>query len=112
MTDRELFVKTVQHLAKQKYKASVNGHCVYRGKLPNGDCVKCAAGCHIPDEAYKPGFEGKGISADTIVGEAIRTAPIVRRLIESGFFPISYKLSHGLCIGIFGKWHHFEFDNV
>jgi len=52
--------KIEQHLIKQKRRAGTveadgEFHCKYR--TPAGD--KCAAGCLIPDEAYKEEFEGR-----------------------------------------------------
>lgn len=53
MTPQEIFDKVCKHLLTQRVK-SINGtKCVYRG--PNG--TKCAVGCLIPDELYKPAIE-------------------------------------------------------
>lgn len=58
MTPQEVFAKVVTHLRKQNaVSAKQNGMCVYRG--PNG--MKCAVGCLIPDDVYKPEMECGGV---------------------------------------------------
>jgi hypothetical protein len=61
MNKQEIFDKVATHLITQGVQAKIitdhgTGHtsCVYRG--PNG--TMCAAGCLIPDDEYKPEFEG------------------------------------------------------
>lgn len=58
MTNQEAFDKVADHLLTQN-SASQNkgGSCVYRA--PDGK--KCAIGCLIPDEEYKPYFEGRPV---------------------------------------------------
>lgn len=57
LTAQELFDKVATHLLTQNKKAkSAAGHCVYRA--PDGR--KCAVGCLIPDEEYRPSIEGNG----------------------------------------------------
>lgn len=66
MNKQEVFEKVAKHLLKQNAKARAIVHdtdpdaiyndipgCAYRGD--NG--TKCAVGCLIPDELYKPDFE-------------------------------------------------------
>jgi hypothetical protein len=65
LTNQETFDKVVTALRAQG-KPSVNpetNECMYRG--PNG--IKCAAGHLIPDDEYKPKFEGYRVDADTII---------------------------------------------
>jgi len=63
MTLQEIYNTSKAHLLKQGVKAEGQFHPrkppipVYR--LPNG--LKCAIGCHIPDELYDPKMEKKGI---------------------------------------------------
>lgn len=70
MTRQEIFETVARHLFRQGVQAigelpeadqilykGIEG-CAYRGK--NG--TKCAAGCLIPDELYKPEFENKTVS--------------------------------------------------
>lgn len=57
MTKEEMqakFDETVEHLAKQQMRATLNHQCRYR--TPYGE--KCAAGFHIKDEDYNPRMEG------------------------------------------------------
>src|SRR5260221_13116364 len=55
---QEIFDTVKEHLWKQNRKSSrYSGGCFYRG--PDG--LKCAAGCLIPDEDYKPSMEGRYI---------------------------------------------------
>lgn len=63
MTNQEAFEKMVIHLRKQGAKATVNpeysgSSCMYRA--PNG--FRCAVGCLIPDDEYRPWFEGGGVT--------------------------------------------------
>lgn len=55
MTSQEIFDKVCKHLVTQNKKATRPGRrmCNYR----YGD-LKCAVGCLIPDEVYKPSMEG------------------------------------------------------
>jgi hypothetical protein len=53
MNEQEIFDTVVAHIFKQKHRAMGNVGCVYR----NADGEKCAAGCLIPDEYYKPEME-------------------------------------------------------
>lgn len=57
-TTQQLYDRTVEHLHTQgKRSAKRNGACMYRGPRH----TMCALGCHIPDELYDKGMEGKGI---------------------------------------------------
>ena len=53
-TAQEVFDQVATHLLKQKTRSTSENGCAYRG--PNG--LKCAAGCLISDEEYKPDMEG------------------------------------------------------
>lgn len=56
-TKQEIFDTVVNHLHQQG-KPAMNGEvCSYRAD----DGSMCAVGCLIPDEAYKPVFEGRTI---------------------------------------------------
>jgi hypothetical protein len=61
MTEQEVFDKVAKHLLTQNARSlgpsstKSNGMCAYRGN----DGLVCAAGCLIPDEAYKPWIENK-----------------------------------------------------
>ena len=58
MTNQEAFDKVTAHLLKQQVKSySQEEGCMYRG--PNG--TMCAVGCLIPDEDYRPKFEGLSV---------------------------------------------------
>ena len=57
LSDQELFDKVVNHLRVQGCKALENEHCKYR----TASGLKCAAGCLIPDDMYKPSMEGMNI---------------------------------------------------
>ncbi len=55
MTSQEIFDTVAAHLLKQGKRAvDSNGACVYRA--PDG--CRCAFGCLIPDDLYRPQFEG------------------------------------------------------
>lgn len=59
-TEQEVFDAVVIGLAGQGFQKSVNDGgmlCSYRGQGDN----RCAAGHLIPDEIYRPEFEGKEI---------------------------------------------------
>ena len=53
MNRRVIYETVRQHLLTQRAKSQTGGDCLYRG--PNG--LKCAIGCLIPDEVYKPDME-------------------------------------------------------
>lgn len=54
---QSIFDKVVTHLLTQGRKAiNEAGGCRYRY-----GALKCAAGCLIPDEDYRPEFEGKAV---------------------------------------------------
>ena len=59
LTHQEIFDKVADHLFTQKCKCTKDNVCLYRGD----DGTKCAAGCLITDEEYKPAMERKSISA-------------------------------------------------
>ena len=53
MAEQEIFDTVAQHLLTQGEKATDGVTCRYR--TPSG--LKCAVGCLIPDELYKPEME-------------------------------------------------------
>lgn len=55
MTGQEIFDKVAKHLLTQNAQSMGIMGCAYRGD--NG--LQCAVGCLIPDELYRPEFEGK-----------------------------------------------------
>ncbi len=57
--EQQFFDDVVRHLLTQRKQASERGACRYR--TTNG--LKCAGGCKIPDEIYRPAMEGINISA-------------------------------------------------
>lgn len=60
MTNQEIFDTVAQHLLTQNSRAiDTGGLCSYRA--PDGK--KCAVGILIPDNSYKPHFEGFSVSA-------------------------------------------------
>lgn len=64
MNKQEIFDYVARHLIAQG-RAAVNpetGNCLYRA--PNGD--KCAAGCLISDEVYRPSMEGKSVNSNEV----------------------------------------------
>lgn len=64
MTKQETFDRVVQHLRQQAAKAEdSNGGCMYR--TPDGK--RCAVGALIPDELYRPAFEGFRIGGENPV---------------------------------------------
>jgi len=73
MRQEEIFKKVVEGLAKQGFRQSVKPSvfglptCSYRGV----EGRKCAAGFLIPDEIYKPEFEGKNVLALQSVFEGL-----------------------------------------
>lgn len=79
-TKQETFDTVVDHLRKQGAKAVANcgGGCSYR----NPEGLKCAAGCLIPDDQYKPGFEGRWIE-DTPLSDLAGFALELNALIET-----------------------------
>ncbi|MDX1964335.1 MAG: hypothetical protein SFX18_14375 [Pirellulales bacterium] len=74
MTKQETFDIVYRHLLTQGQKSisrvvgSENfGKCAYRG----ADGAKCAAGVLIPDEAYKPSYEGHSVAVLSDVFEQL-----------------------------------------
>jgi hypothetical protein len=58
MTKQEIFDTVAIHLIKQgKKSVGDDGNCLYRG--PEG--LKCAVGCLIPDEVYRPEMESRSV---------------------------------------------------
>lgn len=58
MTEQEFFDKTITHLVTQGRPAmTAAGTCKYR----TTDGLKCAIGCHIPDELYSRRMEGDSV---------------------------------------------------
>lgn len=72
MTNQEIFDKVVNHLRTQNKQAIkvIDGvdQCQYRAVDENGCVTMCAAGCLIPDEDYKPSFEGGTVMIGAVVG--------------------------------------------
>lgn len=73
---QELFDTVARHLLTQRRQSKVvGGQCRYRWEDPWGRVLRCAIGCLIPDEAYKPSYEGRPVDsvneAYRIVGERI-----------------------------------------
>lgn len=67
MNRQETYEKVRDHLLKQgKQSMTVDKrnreNCLYRG--PNG--LKCAIGCIIPDDLYRPEMEGKGAESEAL----------------------------------------------
>lgn len=59
-TEQEVFDFIAHHLLTQGKKAqSAGGGCKYRLEIDENIIHRCAAGCLIPDEAYKETMEGK-----------------------------------------------------
>lgn len=76
MTNQEIFDRVYVHLLTQNAKSEASIGCAYRGD--NGR--KCAIGCLIPDEVYKPDFEG--ISPE-VLGEAPPIGPCQEAFFEA-----------------------------
>ena len=53
MTNQEIYDKVKRHLMRQKRPAMDGKRCVYR----NADGLRCAVGCLIPKNLYKPKYE-------------------------------------------------------
>lgn len=82
MTNQEAFEKMVIHLRKQGARATfVPGtglsSCMYRA--PNG--FRCAVGCLIPDDEYRPWFEGAGVTK--VVNDVPSLASVSRNLLAA-----------------------------
>lgn len=54
-TGQEVFDQVAKHLLTQKTQSKIGSKFRYRGDLG----LKCAAGCLIADDEYRPEFEGK-----------------------------------------------------
>ena len=74
-TKQETFDEVVAHLRRQGCKAENDDGCAYRG---DGG-TKCAAGCLIPDEEYRPDLEGCSV-LDPSMSKASPPGEIVDRL--------------------------------
>lgn len=59
MSKKDIFEYVIKHLQDQGVQSMKIDVCAYRGI--NGRA--CAVGCLIPDEYYKPIFEGKAIKS-------------------------------------------------
>lgn len=55
-TEQEVFDQVANHLLTQMKKSEDYVNCLYR----SSDGLKCAAGCLISDDEYKPEFEQSG----------------------------------------------------
>jgi hypothetical protein len=66
MNKQTIFDTVVKHMAAQKTRAmSRDGYaCAYRGA--NG--TKCAVGCLISDNDYRPAMEGKSVTTLKVTG--------------------------------------------
>lgn len=53
-TEQDVFDQVAKHLLTQKTQSKIGSRCSYRGVLG----LKCAAGCLIADNEYRPEFEG------------------------------------------------------
>lgn len=60
---REFFSREGAALAKERNTDEGFTRCFYRGDADRSSSVRCAVGCLIPDELYKPRWESKSISA-------------------------------------------------
>lgn len=81
LTIQSAFDKAVTHLRKQGRPAvSEEGTCLYRSAMAdeNGNYARCAIGCLIPDEEYKPEFE------DVLVG-ALPAIAALQTIFEEPF---------------------------
>lgn len=58
MTNQEIFDKVLAHLRQQGEAAKSGGNCAYRSS--NGNM--CAIGCLMPDEVYRPEYEGAEVT--------------------------------------------------
>ena len=98
---QEVFEKVLNHLGRQKRRAVEGLVCVY--KAGNGD--KCAIGCLIPDEEYKPSFETQPIGTildeiPTLKDANLRLLQTLQHLHDSSFFWnwYSYNPNHSFSI--------------
>lgn len=73
MTAQELYDATIEHFIRQGRPGMEikNGKCRYRTK----EGLKCAVGCHITDEEYKPSW-------DVGIGKTIYQIRLPERLRE------------------------------
>lgn len=67
ITQQETFDTVVRHLRTQGCKSIADGACMYRG--PDG--LKCAVGCLIPDDDYRPEMESQAACALGSVGRLL-----------------------------------------
>ena len=92
LTNQKVFDQVVVHLLTQNWKSTPKPYypeaknqeysCSYRGHMNGGVQLKCAIGCLIPDELYKPEMEGFGFTS------LIVEFPVIRQLfadIDTGF---------------------------
>ena len=77
MDRQEVFDKVARHLLMQGKKSVEGLSCLYR----SADGSKCAVGCLIPDEAYDPKYEGKGLE------RLMNVYPKLRDTLELSPFP-------------------------
>lgn len=92
MTPQEIFDTVVAHIEAQKVRAHDGLYCCYR--TPDG--LKCALGCLIPDEDYKPIFEG--YMADDLLDIGYTPKWLVENLDMIELLQIAHDvhLEHGL----------------
>ena len=76
MTPQEIFDTVMTHLSTQGRRAYLNLEgCRYRTDTG----LKCAVGCLISDDEYRPNMEGIPVS---LLGRDMYRAPILRALID------------------------------
>lgn len=91
MTRREIFDRVKTHLLAQGRRATDGtiGPCMYRA--PDG--ARCAVGCLISDEAYRPGFEGLGAETRSVL-EALRISGVDATEEETQWMLIELQKMH------------------
>lgn len=82
---QEIFNRVVKHLRQQKVRAYNDQMCCYR-TVKDGKTLKCAVGCLIRDEDYKPEMEGAIFALDST---SIVTQDIVLAVVKG----IGYELT-------------------
>lgn len=70
MTDQELFTKVATHLLTQNERSGWVGDCRYRW-----GALKCAAGCLIEDQYYRPQIEGFK-ATNCLVAQALKASGV------------------------------------
>lgn len=100
MTNQELFDTVAAHLLRQGRRAiTADGYnCRYRTEPDeDGVVLKCAIGCLIPDELYRPGFEGCPLNVGNISEAAglqqhqISLGLLLQTLHDGGASPTTWR---------------------